>query len=351
VDDQVPLAWTAPRVRLDDDVEDEVAQSWEKLAAKVRNWGRWGEDDQLGTLNHITPDALVYAAGLVRSGRAISLSIPIDGDGPLGAKGFRRNPMHIMSIDGGDDGIAEQLRATRVTSGEEETRAVYGAGPFRFNDDWIMMPLQAATQWDALSHAYYGQQLYNGFPSSAVNSFGAGRDSIDLVAGAGHVAGRGVLIDVARHRGLDRLEPGTVVRPEDLDAALSAQRTTLRDGDIIVLRTGWWSAYGELPGDQWAGAPSPGVSWHVAEWLWENNCAAIACDNVAVEVMVPEDGVILPFHMLTLRDMGLTLGEIWDLEALGADCAADGVYEFLLSAPALRVTGGAGTPVNPVAFK
>jgi kynurenine formamidase len=93
------------------------------------------------------------------------------------------------------------------------------------------------------------------------------------------------------------------------------------------------------------------VSWRVAEWLYENNVGAIACDNVAVEVMVPEDEVFLPFHMIALRDMGMMLGEIWSLEELAEDCAADRVYEFFLCAPALKVTDGSGTPVNPVAIK
>lgn len=221
----------------------------------------------------------------------------------------------------------------------------------RFNDDFIIMPTQASTQWDALSHVYYEEQLYNGFPASAVTSLGASKDAIDPVAGAGQIIGRGVLLDVARHRGLARLEPSTVISPEELDDVAARQGVTVQDGDIVVVRTGWLTAFNEgMPGDAWL-AGSPGLSWRCAEWLWERNAAAVAADNMAVEVLPPDGGIVLLFHMLALRDMGLMLGEIWDLEALGHDCANDGVYEFLLTAPALKISGGVGSPINPIAVK
>jgi kynurenine formamidase len=118
------------------------------------------------------------------------------------------------------------------------------------------------------------------------------------------------------------------------------------------VRTGWWTKFPECSsGDEWY-AKSPGLSWRCAEWLSDNAIAAVAADNMAVEAMPPaEDGVYLLLHMLTPRDMGTMLGEIWDLEALAAGCAADGRYEFLLSAAPLRVSGGVGSPVNPIAMK
>lgn len=328
-----------------------MTEEWRKLASKVRNWGRWGEDDQLGTLNFITPERLAAAAKLAKHGKAFSLAIPLNADSPQGAHGIRRAPVHLMSMDGGDHDVAGRI-AGYGGSLERETEALY-QGPFRFNDDWILMSLQSSTQWDALCHVYYEGQMYNGVPSSASTSHGVTRNAIDAVANGAHVAGRGVLLDVARHRGVQHLEAGGVIYPQELDEVAAAQGVTIEEGDIIVLRTGWWPHYTEMPagsGLQWQ-AECPGVSWRVAEWLYDKNIAAIACDNVGVEVMVPEDGVLLPFHMITLRDMGLMLGEIWDLEQLADDCAADGVYEFFLSAPALKVTGGTGTPVNPIAFK
>jgi kynurenine formamidase len=328
-----------------------MTEAWRTLAAKVRNWGRWGDDDQLGTLNFITPERIHGAASLVKQGKSFSLAIPLNADAPMGAHGIRRAPIHLMSMDGGDHDAADRIVGWGGYA-ERETESL-SAGPFRFNDDWIIMCLQTSTQWDALCHAYYEEQMYNGVPSSASTSHGVTRDAIDVVADAAGVAGRGVLLDVARHRGVHHLEASSVIYPQELDDIARAQGVTIQEGDIVVIRTGWWTQYAEIGignGLTWQ-AQCPGVSYKVAEWLHDHSIGAIACDNVAVEVMVPEEGVVLPFHMIALRDMGLMLGEIWQLEELAADCAADGVYEFFLSAPALKVTGGTGTPVNPIAFK
>lgn len=327
-----------------------MTEDWRKLAAKISNWGRWGPADQLGTLNLITAERRVAAAQLVRTGASFALAVPLDGDGPQGAHGVRRNPTHLMSLDGSDADIASRV-ADWGGIAQREIGAFFGAGPMRFNDDVIIMPTQASTQWDALSHVYYDDRLYNGFPADAVTSLGATRDAIDPLARSGNVVGRGVLLDVAGHRGLPRLEPSTVITPEELDAVARRQNTVISAGDIVVVRTGWWTAFTDgLSGDAWLGS-SPGLSWRCAEWLWANDIAAVAADNIAVEVMPPETDVLLLFHMLALRDLGMPLGEIWDLEALAADCAADGVYEFLLTAPALQITGGVGSPINPVAIK
>ncbi|WP_040815566.1 cyclase family protein [Nocardia concava] len=327
-----------------------MTEAWRKAAERVRNWGRWGADDQLGTLNLLTPERIAYAATRARQGRGIALGVPFDADGPQGSSGFRRNPIHLMAVDGGDADLATHL-AEWGGAGDAQIAAMYANSPMRFNDDYIMMPLQAATQWDALSHVYYDGLLYNGYPAAAVTSRGATKLGIEHVAARGGVVGRGVLLDVARYRGLDRLEPATVVGPHDLDAVIAAQGVELLPGDILVIRTGWWTRFLETRRQsEWFGG-SPGLSWRCAEWLHEHDIAAVAVDNPAVEVMRPEDGVMMPLHMLALRDMGMPLGEIWDLEALGRDCAEDGVYDFLLCAPALNVPGAVGSPISPVAIK
>ena len=129
-----------------------MADHWRDVAKRVRNWGKWGPHDQLGTLNYITPEKVLRAAGLVRKGRTIPLSIPIDAYGPQGAHGFRRNPIHIMSVDGGDENVAQHLEGWGGST-EAQIREFW-KGPMRFNDDYIIMPLQGSTQWDALSHVY-----------------------------------------------------------------------------------------------------------------------------------------------------------------------------------------------------
>jgi kynurenine formamidase len=228
---------------------------------------------------------------------------------------------------------------------------LWEGGPMRFNDDYIMMPLQAGTQWDALSHVYYDEKMYNGHPAAAVTSFGASKNSIDKVDRKG-VVSRGVLLDVAAHRGVAHLPPNTSISPEELQTVAETEGVAVGPGDIVLVRTGWWQVFlDEREGEEWT-AGSPGVSWRCAEWLRERDCAAIACDNIAVEVSGLEvEGVLLPFHLLCIRDMGMILGEMWNLEALSADCKDDGVYEFQLAAPPIRVTGAVGSPLNPLALK
>jgi kynurenine formamidase len=325
-------------------------QEWRSTGDKLRNWGRWGKDDQLGTLNFITPAKVKQGAALVKQGKIFPLGINFDAYGPQGAHGFRRNPIHVMTVDGGDKELAEHLKGWG-SSTEAQMMHIWGAGPMRFNDDLIIMPLQAGTQWDALSHVYYDEKMYNGFPSAAVTSFGATKNSIDQVDQKG-ITSRGVLLDVAHHRGVPHLPPNTAISPEELDEVAKAEGVSVGSGDIVLVRTGWWATFlADRDGEAWT-AGSPGVSWRCAEWLHRNECAAIACDNIAVEVSGAEvDGVMLAFHLLCIRDMGLMLGEMWDLEALSKDCAADGVYEFQLIAPPLRVTGAVGSPINPIALK
>jgi kynurenine formamidase len=320
------------------------------VADKVRNWGRWGADDELGTLNFITPDVVKRAASLVKQGKIFALGVDFNAYGPWGSGGFRRNPVHLMSVDGGDQELAQHLRGWGGAT-EQQMVHMWEGGLMRFNDDFIMMPLQAATQWDALSHVYYDGQMYNGFPAAAVTSFGATRDSIDKVDVKGIVS-RGVLLDVAKHRGMDHLPPNTSIQPEELEEVANAQGVAVGTGDIVLVRTGWWGVFErERNADEWI-AGSPGISWRVAEWLHARECAAVASDNIAVEVSGMEvEGATLPFHLLAIRDMGMMLGEMWRLDALGQDCAADGVYEFQLVAPPLRVTGAVGSPINPIALK
>jgi kynurenine formamidase len=323
---------------------------WRQLATRIRNWGRWGTNDELGTLNLITAEAIVRAATCVRKGKTFALGVPINAEGPQGARGIRRNPVHLMAVDGGDRDSATHLDGWGGSS-EAGLVSLQRVGPARYADDWIIMPCQAGTQWDALSHVFYDGQMYNGFPSSAVTSLGATKNSIEAVALSGGVVGRGILLDVARHRGVNRLEPHTAILPSELDEVAANQGLAIQQGDIVLIRTGWWQEFDEShDGARWF-AGTPGLHWQCAGWLYDHEASAIVADNVCVESQPPANGVRLCFHMLALREMGMMLGEIWNLEALGADCADDGVYEFLLVAAALPITGAVGTPTNPIAIK
>jgi kynurenine formamidase len=321
-----------------------------RVADEVRNWGRWGDADELGTLNFISPDKVREAASLVKHGKVFPLGVDFSSSGPQGAFQFRHNPIHLMTVDGGDARTLVEYGPKWVrNAGAAELSGFFEDNPFRFNDDMIIMSLQAASQWDALSHVYYDDRLYNGYPASSVTSLGAYHCGIDKVDTKG-ITSRGVLLDLVRHRRAETfLEHGNPITASELDAVARAQRVTVGRGDIVLIRTGWWARFLET-GDR--GEPYSGLDWRCASWLHDNEIAAAAADNLMVED--PEsgvDGTFLPMHMLCLRDMGMMLGEFWDLTALAADCAADGVYEFQLIAPPLRVIGAVGSPVNPIAIK
>lgn len=302
------------------------------VAKRVSNWGRWGADDERGTLNLVTPEVVRRGAGCVRTGRVFSLGLAFGADGPQsGTVVGRFNPQHYMTAIGAPFGTP---------------------GGFHYSDDVVCMPLQCATQWDSLAHVHYDDLLYNGVPAKeALSVAGAARNGIDKLAEGG-IASRGVLLDLARARGVARLAPGTAVSPADLDAALAKQKVELLPGDVLCLRTGHLAVFRE-DGDRetylWQG---PGLGMACAEWLRERDVAAVCADNTAVEVMPCEDPeVFYPLHLLCIRDMGLPFGEMFDLDALAAACAADGVWDFFFSAPPLKVTGGIGSPVNPLAIR
>ncbi|WP_299560032.1 cyclase family protein [uncultured Mycolicibacterium sp.] len=325
-------------------------EEFRRAGEAVRNWGRWGEHDELGTLNFITPAKVAQAAGLVRHGKVFPLGVDFGSSGPQGAFQYRPNPMHLMTVDGGDAHTLVQYGPQWWRNSVAQQLAGYFVdNPFRFNDDMIIMPLQAATQWDALSHVYYDDRLYNGYPATSVTSQGAFHCGIDKVDGKG-ITSRGVLLDLVRHRGADTfLRAGEPITPDELDEVAHAQGVQIGTGDIVLIRTGWWDRFRQT-GD--GAEPYSGLDWRCAMWLHEREVAAVAADNLMVEDPVSGvAGTILPLHMLCLRDMGMMLGEYWDLGALAADCAADGVYEFQLVAPPLRVTGAVGAPLNPIAIK
>ncbi|WP_328392673.1 cyclase family protein [Nocardia sp. NBC_00416] len=321
-----------------------------KVGDSVRNWGRWGAADELGTLNFITPAKIAAAAGLVRHGKVFPLGIDFGSAGPQGAFQFRQNPTHVMTVDGGDaETLVEYGPKWLRNSVAGELSGFFQDNPFRFNDDMIIMPLQAATQWDAFSHVYYDDKLYNGFPANSVTSQGAFYCGIDKVDSKG-ITSRGVLLDVVKHRGAETyLAPGEPITPDELDEVAARQGVTIESGDIVLVRTGWWNRFLEARN---GAEPYSGLDWRCAQWLHEHEIAAVAADNLMVEDPVSAvEGTFLPMHMLCLRDMGLMLGEYWDFTALAADCAADGVYEFQLIAPPLRVVGAVGSPINPIAIK
>lgn len=301
------------------------------------NWGRWGEDDQRGTLNYITPEVIRNAASLVRSGKAISLQLPLDGNGPQTGAFGRVNPIHQMVATGSD-----HLAHTQTYSSDP-----LGWG---FADDSLFLFLQGGSQWDALGHIFRDGVMYNGFSASEVNSTGAKKGDVENFP---TVVSRGVLLDIPRVKGRTHLDPGEAIYPEDLDEACEQQGVSVQRGDVVIIRTGDMQARKDLPG--WGGysaGDAPGLSLACATWLHEKEVAAIASDTWGVEVRPNElPDTFQPLHLIMLVSMGLLVGEIWQLEDLAADCAQDGVYEFLFVGPPMRIPGAVGSPVNAQAIK
>jgi kynurenine formamidase len=303
------------------------------LGERLGTWGDFGPDDEKGAANLITDQHRVRAAGLVRRGKVFSLALQIrDRQGPMGSNAIGRfNPMHHMTKTGFESGPIEM-----------------GADS-DFTDDMLVIGCHSTTHWDALSHVYYDGKIYNGASAEEVDQTGTPHSDIDAVHD--DLVGRGVLLDLARHLGVDELEPGYAVSPEELTACAEKQGVAVGEGDIMLVRTG---VLNRVDGDDWSGfhgAPRPGLHYTTVEWMKDRGVAAAAADNNGVEAPSTLDGVRNPLHMLALRDVGIYLGEFWDLEELAADCAADGVYEFLLAAQPLRIDGGVGSPINPLAIK
>ncbi len=321
---------TPPSYRGEDVVRDYID--------RFSNWGRWGPDDELGAINYVGPEQVVAAAQLVRQGKVISMTLPYDLAGPQ-VGGFRANPLNMMTATGTD----------YVNGDQDPLPAGWGpARGFGYADDVLVMPNQAGTQWDGLSHIFFDGKMYNGHEASLVTAKGAQRCGIEVLRE--RLVMRGVLLDVARHHGVAALEPGYAITPDDLDASAAAQGVEVRTGDCVIVRTG---LLGERRGDwgDYAGGDAPGMSLHSAPWLAEHEVAAIATDTWGLEVRPNEVELFQPLHVVALVHMGIPFGEIWDLEAIATDCAADGVYEFLLSAAALPVTGACGSPLNALAVK
>ncbi|MPZ60929.1 MAG: cyclase family protein [Propionibacteriales bacterium] len=310
-----------------------------KLSNRYSNWGRWGDDDEIGTLNHVQPEHVTRAGGLIRAGKRISLGLPFDQEGPQTGGFGRFNPIHSMIRDG-----ADVIAGTTI-------RDFYGGNDryLRGTDDMITMPLQCGTQWDSLAHIIFEERMYNGYSADLVSSKGAHKNHVGKMADV--VAGRGVLLDVARYKGVDALKPGYTITTEDLENTAAANGVEVGTGDFVMVRTGMM---GERRGNwgDYAGGSAPGLGLEAVPFVAEREVAAVATDTWGMEVLPNETAdVFQPLHIILIVHVGLLVGEIFDFEALAADCAEDGIYEFFFCAPPLPITRAVGSPINPMAIK
>ncbi|UPJ44045.1 cyclase family protein [Bradyrhizobium sp. 40] len=307
-----------------------------KAAEKISNWGRWGADDQIGTLNNVTPTDIVGAGQLIRKGKVFSLGLSLKEPIQSGLFGGRWNPIHTMLATGTDAKLGNQDE------------------PFpylRYADDAINMPCQASTQWDALCHVFLDDKMYNGYDASLVDVRGAKKLGIEHVRDK--MVGRGILLDVARFKSVDHLDDGYAITSEDLTCCAEAQKVVVKKGDFVIVRTGHqerclakkdWSGY--------AGGNAPGFGFETCFWLREKDVAAICSDTWGCEVRPNETKEAnQPWHWVVIPSMGISMGEIFYVKDLAEDCAQDKVYEFFFCAPPLHLPGGAGSPTNPQAIK
>jgi len=300
-------------------------------APKGAAWGVFGDQDEVGTINLMTPARVKAAAATIKTGKVFSLNLPINiPDPPL----FTRQP-HRHHIK------------------------IFPELTFVLDDYLDNFYPQASSQWDALCHVKHPVfGAYNGIPDSEITGRGGTRLGIDNLARRG-IAGRGVLADIGRYhekigKSIEFAKP-TTIPLEDLDATLKAQKTKVLPGDILLIRIGWTKFYlgasQQLKEELARDTVVPGIEGteRTARWLWDHHVAAVASDSPALEPLPTSGQDWLHFYLLAF--FGTPIGEMWNLESLADDCAADKRYEFFITSAPLNVPGGVGSPPNALAIK
>ena len=293
----------------------------DRLVEELSNWGRWGKDDQLGTLNLITAEKRREAAQLVRKGVSVSLA----------------RVAEVRAAADNPDPFAHKMLAT----GEDPTT------------EWAMDNFAvsyhgfAHTHMDSLCHLFYRGKMYNGFSQKQVTSQGAQKLSIHNVQGG--IFTRGILIDIPKLRGVPYLEPGSAIYPEELDAWENRAGLKVSSGDVVFLRTGRWARRDKL--GPWSVVEDGAAGLHAscAKWLHARDIAMLGSDAASDVMPSQVPGMTHPIHLLTLHAMGVHIFDNCDLEKVSRTAEQLGRWEFLLSTAPIPVKGGTGSPLNPIA--
>jgi kynurenine formamidase len=304
---------------------------FERIFESVKNWGRWGLDDELGTLNYVTLEKVRQAAALVRSGRRVSMAIPINrSSGP-------DNPMQalLLVVQGHDVPVDESK--------------------VRFGLDWLGMAAHGDchTHVDALCHISYAGLTYNGRPATEVLRTNGATEQ-DVAAYHTGIVGRGVLLDIPKLRGVEWLEPGEAVTRSELEACAAAEGVEVGEGDILVFRTGHHRRRLEL--GPWDNRPPPlgdgkaGLHVDAIPWMHERRIAAFLPDGDGEVVPSVVDGITYPIHPLQVAAMGMLVSDSLQFEELVTACEEERRYDFMVVGLPLRLPGGTGSPWNPIAI-
>jgi kynurenine formamidase len=313
------------------------------------NWGKWGDDDELGAANYLTGEQVLRGIAAVEAGETYTLGLPIgapDGDPTWPT---RSEGAHYMTADKGHHEAGKQ------------DREMYGG--WEHSDDVVHQFTHGSTHVDSLGHSWYGDRLYNGFDANTTKG-GLDRCGIEHPAEHGLV-GRGVLLDVAAHRGVDYLSRGERVTLEELRACADEQGVDFEGREILLVRLGvvelfyregpeaFYEEYETVHG----GTPAldePGITYtdDLAEWFADTEVPLFGTDSVTAEQTVSEaTGTRLPLHPALLRDQGVLISEMNKLDDLAAACREDGSYEFMYVGAPLKLVGGTGSPFNPIAIR
>ncbi len=304
------------------------------------NWGKWGPNDELGSLNYLGDAEALNGVREIKSGQVLTLQVPMG------------HP-HGDPLFPGRESIQREnvIDESTWTAGRPDAPSFPGG--MHYADDKAVLFLQGSTQYDALGHAWYDGKIWNGYDAS--NTVEGMKKASVLPLGEKGVVGRGVLIDMARHRGKPWLDKGEHFGLEDLLAAADGQGVRIQPRDILLIRTGFLGYFYSVPsGEFYDGFMEPGLRYsrELVEWFQRNEIPNLVTDTIANEVTVdPNSGVMLPLHGALMRNLGVALTEICWLDDLADACAGDNRWSFLYTAAPLKVVEGTGAPVNPIVIR
>lgn len=310
----------------------------ELLDGSPSNWGKWGPDDEVGSLNYLTAAQVLAGAALIKKGELFTLQ-------------------RLIGDPNGDPVWPGRSPATREMILDESHWDDGGDGPafpggLHYADDKINAFLQGSTQYDALGHVWYGGQIWNGYDARTTVG-GLDKASVEPIAQRG-VAGRAVLLDMAKYLGVDCIEPKATFDHTDLEKCAAAQGVEIKPRDILLIRTNHLELFFRQGDKFYDDFCEPGLVYspELVEWFQGKEIPNLVTDTIANEVTTdPHNGVALVLHNALMRNLGIAFTEICDMEKLAADCAADGVYEFFYVAAPLKIHNATGSPVNPIVIK
>ena len=309
----------------------------EALRGAPKNWGKWGEEDEVGALNYLTAEEVFRGVRHIKSGTVFTLQRLIgdpNGDPVWPGRTPAEKTMILDESSWDGDGAPQFL------------------GGLHYADDKISAFLQGSTQYDALGHVWYGGQLWNGYDARSTVG-GLDKASVAPIAERG-VVGRGILLDLARFRGKENLDKAETFTYEDLVACAEAQSVKIEKRDILIIRTNFLKLFFDQGEKFYEGFCEPGLVYspELVHWFQDMEIPNLVTDTIANEVTIdPNNGTALPLHCALMRNLGVALTEICDLEKLASHCAEDRQYTFLYAAAPLKVHEASGSPVNPLVIK